>query len=123
MYHSVRRQFSRSAPSKARRTIKEIRRALREAEPPETPEELQRYLFRQSEAAFGPLITEDPTAYVNKVADDAFKAALKESGNDPAIFKEWKNNIKARHAVLAESKFVVVSSTSLTSSDSFMKKP
>ncbi|KAF7310715.1 hypothetical protein HMN09_00614400 [Mycena chlorophos] len=104
MYLSV-RHFSRSIPVQARRSIKDLRKELRDlakSRGPDTPEDLQRYLFTESEATFGPLIPGDPTAYVNKVADDAFKKALADSGNDPRLFREWRENIKSRPEVLAE---------------------
>ncbi|KAJ6574873.1 hypothetical protein B0H19DRAFT_616777 [Mycena capillaripes] len=96
------RAFSRSATVQTRRTIQEIRQS-RLASPPgpekPTPEELQKVLKRESERAFGPTIVGDPITFVNKATDDVWKDLLKASGNDPQIFKAWRDDIKSRSAM------------------------
>ena len=73
------RSFSHSAPAHARRSIQEIRESRKaelESAEPLSKQELQQLLKRESERAFGPANIGDPTAYVNKAADDAWSVYL-----------------------------------------------
>jgi len=91
------RAFSNSAPTRARRTIQEIRqsRAAPPAEEP-TPEEIRKLIAQERDRAFGPNVIGDPTTYVNKAADEVWKKLLKASNNDPRVFNAWRDDIKSR---------------------------
>jgi len=95
------RAFSRTTTARARRTIQEIRQSRLEPPPgykEPTPEQVQKMLIRESERAFGAdlNISGDPTAYVNRIADDIWKDVFKASGNDPRVFEAWRDEIKSR---------------------------
>ncbi|KAJ6509301.1 hypothetical protein C8R47DRAFT_17051 [Mycena vitilis] len=102
--HSV-RDFSYSATAQARISMQELRESrkaqLRAPEP--TPADLQQFLKRESERQFGPSIVGNPAAFVNKAADDIWKGVLKASGNDPEVFKAWRDEIKSRAATQTQN--------------------
>ncbi|KAF7294433.1 Small nuclear ribonucleoprotein [Mycena kentingensis (nom. inval.)] len=91
------------ASARARRTLKDLQKARMAFEASATEEELQEHLFRESDKAFGEALSKNPMGDVNKAADEAFKEALRASGNDPEVYKAWRDNIKLRPSAFAES--------------------